>query len=138
MFTSTNTFVINMALPKPTDGELAILQVLWAKGPGTVKVVHEALKKHRAIGYTTALKLMQIMIEKGLLTRKKFGKTHVYHPAVSEEITQKQLLDKLVDSAFQGSAMKLIMQALGNEKTTSDELAQIKLLIEKLEGGQNE
>jgi len=127
-----------MKLPKPTESELAILQVLWAEGPSNVRTIHEVLSAHRDIGYTTALKLMQIMHEKGLLSRKKDGKTHVYTPTVSKEITQNQLLDKLVDSAFQGSSMKLIMQALGNHKTTSDELTQIKSFIEKLEGGQNE
>ncbi len=127
-----------MNTPKPTDGELAILQILWTEGPATVKLVHEKLQLQRDIGYTTALKLMQIMTDKGLLTREKSGKTHVYHPAVSKEITQKQLLNKLMDAAFQGSASKLILHALGNTKTTSDELTQIKLLIKKLEGGQNE
>ena len=127
-----------MKLPKPTESELAILQELWQKGPSTVKVVHEALSATRDIGYTTALKLMQIMHEKGLLTRVRDGKTHIYRPAVSQEKIQKQLLDRLMDTAFQGSAMKLIMQALGNEKTSADELTQIKSFIEKLEGGQNE
>ena len=103
-----------------------------------MKVIHEALSANRDIGYTTALKLMQIMHEKGLLTREREGKTHIYQPAVSQEKVQKQLLNKLVDSAFQGSAMKLIMQALGNENTSTDELTQIKSFIEKLEGGQNE
>ena len=127
-----------MSFPKPTDSELAILQELWQRGPSTVKVIHEALSSSRDIGYTTALKLMQIMHEKGLLTREREGKTHIYQPAVSQEKIQKQLLNKLVDTAFQGSAMKLIMQALGNEKTSTDELTQIKSFIEKLEGGQNE
>ncbi len=127
-----------MKLPKPTDSELAILQVLWQQGPSTVKVIHEALSKTRDIGYTTALKLMQIMHGKGLLTRERLGKTHVYQPAISQEKTQKQLLNKLMDTAFQGSAMNLIMQALGNQKATSEELTQIKSFIEKLEGGQNE
>ncbi|MCG8319381.1 MAG: BlaI/MecI/CopY family transcriptional regulator [Cytophagales bacterium] len=127
-----------MSFPKPTDSELAILQELWQRGPSTVKVIHEALSSSRDIGYTTALKLMQIMHEKGLLTREREGKTHIYQPAVSQEKIQKQLLNKLVDTAFQGSAMKLIMQALGNEKTSIDELTQIKSFIEKLEGGQNE
>ena len=127
-----------MNIPKPTDSELAILQELWKRGPSTVKVIHEALSANRDIGYTTALKLMQIMHEKGLLTREREGKTHIYQPAVSQEKVQKQLLNKLVDTAFQGSAMKLIMQALGNENTSTDELTQIKSFIEKLEGGQNE
>ena len=127
-----------MSLPKPTDSELAILQELWKRGPSTVKVIHEALSAARDIGYTTALKLMQIMHEKGLLTREREGKTHIYQPAVSQEKIQNQLLNKLVDTAFQGSAMKLIMQALGNQNTSTDELTQIKSFIEKLEGGQNE
>ena len=127
-----------MKLPKPTDSELTILQELWQRGPSTVKVIHEALSSTRDIGYTTALKLMQIMHEKGLLTREREGKTHIYQPAVSQEKVQKQLLNKLMDTAFEGSAMKLIMQALGNESTSADELTQIKSFIEKLEGGQNE
>ena len=127
-----------MNLPKPTNSELAILQELWKRGPSTVKVVHEALSSTRDIGYTTALKLMQIMHEKGLLTRERQGKTHIYQPAVSQERIQNQLLNKLVDTAFQGSALKLIMQALGNQSTSTDELTQIKSFIEKLEGGQNE
>ena len=127
-----------MKLPKPTDSELTILQELWQRGPSTVKVIHEALSSTRDIGYTTALKLMQIMHEKGLLTREREGKTHIYQPAVSQEKVRKQLLNKLMDTAFEGSAMKLIMQALGNESTSADELTQIKSFIEKLEGGQNE
>ena len=127
-----------MNIPKPTESELAILQELWKRGPSTVRTIHEALSTGRDIGYTTALKLMQIMHEKGLLTREREGKTHIYRPAVSQEKIQKQLLNKLVDTAFQGSAMKLIMQALGNQKTSADELNKIKSFIEKLEGGQNE
>jgi predicted transcriptional regulator len=127
-----------MKTQKPTESELVILQILWENGPSSVKLVHEVLSKQRDIGYTTALKLMQIMHEKGLLSREKEGKTHIYTPAISQEITQKQLVNRLVDTAFQGSSMSLIMQALGNKKTTAEELTQIKSFIEKLEGGQNE
>ncbi len=127
-----------MQLPKPTESELTILRVLWDKGPSNVRVVHETISLTREMGYTTALKLMQIMHEKGLLTREKDGKTHIYRPAIPQKNTQQQLLDRLVNTAFSGSSMQLIMQALGNRKTTDDELNQIKKLIEKLEGGQNE
>lgn len=120
---------------KPTEKELEILQVLWAHGPATVRAVNEHLASHRQIGYTTTLKLMQIMFDKGLVSRKKDGKTHIYAAEVSEEKTQKQLMDQLLDTAFKGSAMKLVMHALGNEKTSKKELEEIRNYLDKLEGG---
>ncbi len=120
---------------KPTEKELEILQVLWAHGPSTVRTVNERLASHREIGYTTTLKLMQIMFDKGLVSRKKDGKTHIYAAEVSEEKTQKQLMDQLLDTAFKGSAMKLVMHALGNEKTSKKELEEIRNYLDKLEGG---
>ena len=118
---------------RPTESELEILQVLWAKGPGTVRQVNEELNKKRPIGYTTSLKLMQIMTSKGLLRRNTEQKTHIYHPAIKKEEIQQQLLDRLLDSAFGGSAQKLVMQALGNHKASKSELEEIKKLINEME-----
>jgi len=124
---------------KPTDAELEILQVLWAAGPSSVRFVNDQLNENRreehreATGYTTTLKFMQIMAEKGLVTRDTSSRTHIYAAAVKEEDTQRQLLEKFVDSAFRGSAMKLVMQALGSHKASSKELDEIKALIEKME-----
>ncbi|MDI9873076.1 BlaI/MecI/CopY family transcriptional regulator [Flectobacillus rivi] len=118
---------------KPTESELEILQVLWALGQVTVRQVNDELNKKREIGYTTTLKLMQIMFEKKLVTRTDEGRYHLYQSAVSEDETQQQLLDIFVDTAFKGSAMKLVMQALGNHQTSAEELDEIKKLIAQLE-----
>jgi predicted transcriptional regulator len=120
---------------KPTESELEILQVLWAKGPSTVREVNEQLNLRRETGYTTTLKIMQIMTEKGLLTRDESQRTHVYSAAVEEQDTQKQLLDKFLDSVFKGSTANLVMQALGNSQTTADELREIRKLIDDMEKG---
>lgn len=120
---------------KPTESELEILQVLWAKGPCTVREINEHLNLRRETGYTTTLKIMQIMAEKGLLTRDESQRTHVYHPTVQEQDTQKQLLDKFLDSVFKGSTTSLVMQALGNSQTSADELREIRKLIEDMEKG---
>ncbi|MBF9252967.1 BlaI/MecI/CopY family transcriptional regulator [Pontibacter sp. 172403-2] len=120
---------------KPTESELEILQVLWQNGPSTVRFVHEALRKTKDAGYTTTLKLMQIMAEKGMLAADKSSRSHVYRPLLEEENTQRQLLDRFVDAAFRGSASKLVMQALGNNKTSQEELNEIRNLLDKLEGG---
>ncbi|MDN5203507.1 BlaI/MecI/CopY family transcriptional regulator [Fulvivirgaceae bacterium BMA10] len=123
---------------KPTDSELEILQVLWENGPSTVRFINDTLSTQRNVGYTTTLKLMQIMHDKGLLTRQKEGKTHIYKPAVPKEETQGQLIDKLLNTAFEGSAMKLVMQTLGNRRSTAEELQKIRDFIDNLEGGQDE
>jgi predicted transcriptional regulator len=120
---------------KPTESELEILQTLWKKGPSNVKQVHNELEKVKAVGYTTTLKLMQIMIEKGILKREKSGKTHTYTPVISEEKTQSQLIAKLRDSAFGGSAMKLVMQALGNQNASKEEIRELKDYLDKIEKG---
>jgi BlaI family transcriptional regulator, penicillinase repressor len=117
---------------KPTDSELEILHVLWANGPSTVRQVNENLSQFREIGYTTTLKFMQLMHEKGLLTREETGKSHTYTAAVSQTDTQQTLLDRFVETAFKGSASTLVMQALGNHKATPDELAEIRELLDKL------
>jgi BlaI family penicillinase repressor len=121
--------------PKPTDAELAILRVLWSRGPSTVRQVHDALNEVRATGYTTALKLLQIMADKGLVARDETDRTHVYSANVGESETQRQLLDDLMTRAFRGSAMTLVMQALSGAKATPDELARIRKLLDEHEGG---
>src|SRR5215218_8574339 len=122
-------------LPRPTDAELAILRVLWERGPSTVRQVHESLSGGRAIGYTTVLKLMQIMADKGIVERDETDRTHVYTPRRSEEHTQRQLLQDLLDRAFGGSALKLVMQALSTRKASPEELAQIRQLLDDRERG---
>lgn len=124
---------MNKKLPKPTESELAILQILWQAGPSSVRFVNEQLNKQREVGYTTTLKLMQIMLDKGLVARDAQSRTHIYTAAVSEANMQKQLLKKFVDTTFRGSAIKMVMQALGNHKTSSEELEEIKALIKKIE-----
>ncbi|MDJ1500352.1 BlaI/MecI/CopY family transcriptional regulator [Xanthocytophaga agilis] len=121
-------------IPKPTEAELEVLQVLWQKGESTVRDVHEQLTQSKESVYTTTLKIMQIMAEKGLVTRNEENRTHIYMAAVKEEDIQKTLLDKFIDTTFRGSAMKLVMQALGNNKTSSEELAEIQRLLEQMRG----
>ena len=119
---------------KPTDSELEILHILWELGPSTVRAVNERLNERREVGYTTTLKLMQIMHEKGLVKRDESMRTHVYQPAVNKEKTQKHLLDKMIDSLFGGSSTQLVLQALGNgdQKVSAEELAKIQTLIDNL------
>lgn len=119
---------------KPTNAELAILSVLWTQGASTVKVVNETLnaKDSAEIGYTTTLKIMQIMHEKGLVKREKSGRTHIYTAAVSEEETQQGFVDRLLENVFQGSATKLVMQALGRHKASKEELDEIKAFLDKM------
>ena len=118
---------------KPTDAELQILQILWEHGPSSVRFVNDKLNEQREVGYTTTLKLMQIMVEKHLAKRNTDSRTHIYEANVSESSTQEKLLETFLDTAFRGSATKLVMQALGNHQTSSQELAAIKALIEKIE-----
>lgn len=122
-------------LPKPTDSELEILQILWQNGPSTVKVVNEKLNEKKETGYTTTLKLLQIMFEKELVIRNEEERSHVYSAAIEESDIQKALVDKLLESAFSGSAAKLVMQALGNSKTSKEELDQIKAYLTEIEKG---
>jgi len=124
--------------PKPTDAELEILQVLWQQGPSSVRQVHEHLSGDRDTGYTTTLKLMQIMSEKGLVRRNTDARSHIYEAAIAETDVQQQLLRRFVDTAFRGSAMSLVMQALGQHQAGSDELDQIKALIEQMEQNQQQ
>jgi predicted transcriptional regulator len=125
-------------IPKPTESELEILQVLWQHGPNTVRFVNDQLSQKRDVGYTTTLKILQLMLDKGLVLREDDSKTHVYRAAVREEETQGLLLDRFVESAFGGSAMKLVMQALGNRHTSAEELAQIRSLLDNMENQQND
>jgi predicted transcriptional regulator len=120
----------NHSGPKPTESELEILQVLWQRGKATVREVHEELANIKEAGYTTTLKLMQIMHEKGLVTRNDTQKTHVYEAAIDKEKTQQQLVGKMVDSLFDGSASQLVMRALGSAKPTKEEIAEIKKLLD--------
>lgn len=120
---------------RPTEAELEILQILWKKGPSTVREVNDLLNsdQDKNTGYTTTLKFMQIMHEKGILRRDDSQRTHVYTAAVREGKIQSALLDRFLNAAYQGSASKLALQLLGNHKTTPDELAEIKALIDQLE-----
>jgi len=115
--------------PRPTDSELAILRVLWERGPSTVRQVHEAMADTRDTGYTTTLKLMQIMADKGLVSRNEESRTHIYAASAGEEQTQHQLVKDLVDRAFGGSAATLVMRAL-SANTSDEELQEIRQLID--------
>ena len=118
---------------QPTDAEVAILQVLWAEGPSTVRAVQNVLEKERGTQYTTTLKLMQIMLEKGLVSRDESGHAHIYRAAVTRNKTQRQLVGQLLDKVFDGSASQLVMQALSSRRSSPEELAEIRKLIDKLE-----
>jgi predicted transcriptional regulator len=121
--------------PRPTDAELAILTVLWERGPSTVRDVHEALSTSQVSGYTTTLKLLQIMTEKRLVVRDESQRAHIYAAKLSERGTQRQLLGDLVDRAFGGSSAKLVLRALSERPATSDELRDIRALLDQLEKG---
>ena len=118
------------SVPRPTDAELAILRILWERGPSTVRQVHDVLARDRQGAYTTALKLLQIMTEKGLVDRDDRDRTHVYRARLGEEQTQRQLVRDLVDRAFGGSAMKLVMQALATRRASPEELRDIRKAID--------
>jgi BlaI family penicillinase repressor len=117
-------------LPRPTDGELAILRVLWARGPSTVRQVHDVLSRDRPGAYTTTLKLLQIMTEKGLVRRDDADRSHVFQARMTEAQTQRQLVRDLLDRAFGGSASKLVMQALAARRSTPEELVEIRRLLD--------
>lgn len=120
-------------LPRPTDAELAILRVLWQRGASTVREVHEELSRTHDSGYTTVLKLLQIMTDKGLVVRDESQRAHVYAARLSEQKTQRQLLGDLIDRAFGGSPAKLVMQALSASKASAEELTAIRQLIDSME-----
>ncbi|MEL6626896.1 MAG: BlaI/MecI/CopY family transcriptional regulator [Bacteroidota bacterium] len=118
---------------KPTDSELEILQVLWTQGSATVRQVNDQLNKHRQVGYTTTLKIMQIMYDKRMVSRVREGKTHIYRAEVEQSEAQKHLIDKLLDTAFQGSATQLVMQALGGRDTSQEEIDEIRRFLDGLD-----
>ena len=118
---------------KPTEAELEILHVLWENGPSTVRFVNDRLNRYKKTGYTTTLKLMQIMLDKSLLRRDENKRLHTYSSAVTMDEVQKVLLERFLDKTFSGSAHKMVMKALGTHKPNKEELDQIKKLIEELE-----
>jgi BlaI family transcriptional regulator, penicillinase repressor len=134
VYSSGNYFAMAAKYVKPTESELEILNILWGKNVATVRDVHEELAKVKDVGYTTTLKLMQIMHEKGLVKRDESMRTHVYQAAVNKEKTQRHLLDKMIDSLFGGSSTQLVLQALGSgeQKISSEELEKIQLLLNDL------
>ncbi|MFC2151112.1 BlaI/MecI/CopY family transcriptional regulator [Bacteroidota bacterium] len=124
----------------PTESELEILQLLWEFGPSTVRFINEKQNEEKdlpagkaGVGYTTTLKIMQIMVEKAMLNVNKESRQHIYAPALDEDETKSRLLDGFLKKTFSGSAMKLVMQALGNHKPSKEELDEIKSLINKIE-----
>jgi len=123
-----------LGTPRPTPAELEILRVLWDRGPSLVRDVQEVLNGERPTGYTTVLKLLQIMTDKGLVVRDESQRAHVYSTRFSEQRTQRQLLGDLIDRAFGGSPAKLVMQALTATTATADELTAIRLLLDQMEG----
>ena len=124
--------MIKTKTSKPTESELEILSILWDRKNASVRTVHEELSKTKDAGYTTTLKLMQIMFEKKLVTRDDSSKTHIYAPAVTREKTQNQFLNRIIDGLFAGSATELVLQALGNNNTSDAELDKIRQLIDDL------
>lgn len=127
--------VVNMSISKkikPTESELGILQILWQRKSATVREVHEELSKNKTSGYTTTLKLMQIMFEKGIVTRDDRAKTHIYQAALSRKKTQKQFLDKMINGLFAGSSSQLVLQVLGNQKASKSELDEIQKYLDDL------
>ena len=122
--------------PRPTDAELAILRVLWRRGPSTVKEVHDELSRRAPAAYTTTLKQLQIMTEKELVTRDESQRAHLYTARLPEEQTQTQLVKDLLDRAFEGSAGRLVLRALSSRPASAEELAEIRQLLNQLEGGE--
>ena len=134
VYSSGNYCAMAAKYVKPTESELEILNIIWEKSTATVRDVHEELAKSKDVGYTTTLKLMQIMHEKGLVKRDESMRTHVYQAAVNREKTQKHLLDKMIDSLFGGSSTQLVLQALGSgeQKISDEELEKIQVLLNDL------
>ena len=123
-------------LPKPTDAEMAVLGVLWRRGPSTVREVWQEINPSQRTGYTTVLKIMQIMAEKGLVKRDESARSHVYETSLTQSQTQRQVVRHLLDRVFGGSAPQLVMQALAAKKSSPEELAEIRKLLDEMEGGQ--
>ena len=127
---------LDTQLPRPTDTELSILTVLWERGPSTVREVHDELIKSQPAGYTTVLKMLQIMIDKGLVLRDESERAHVYTARLTEQKTQRQLVTDLLDRAFGGSSAKLVMQALSTKRATPEELSEIRAMLQKIGGAE--
>jgi BlaI family transcriptional regulator, penicillinase repressor len=127
----------NEPLPRPTEAELELLSVLWTRGPSTVRQIHEALSGEKTTGYTTTLKILQKMLEKGLLRRDERERSHVYAAVWRAEQTQRQLVRDLLRRAFRGAPARLVVQALSEEKVSAEELAEIRRLLDDLEARQN-
>jgi BlaI family transcriptional regulator, penicillinase repressor len=125
------------SLPKPTEAELALLRVLWERGPSTVREIHESLSDEKETGYTTSLKILQNMAEKGLVARDESRRSHVYRAVYQAEQTQRQLVRDLLRRAFGGSPGKLVVQALSEETVSADDLAEIRRLLDELEARQS-
>ncbi len=125
--------IMNNEKIKPTSSELEILNILWAKGPSTVREIHEILTQNKEAGYTTTLKLMQIMHEKKMVKRDETSKSHIYIADVSQEKMQGQIVRGMIDGIFNGSASRLVMQALGNHKTDTNELNEIRKYLDEIE-----
>ncbi|MEO8821408.1 MAG: BlaI/MecI/CopY family transcriptional regulator [Ginsengibacter sp.] len=123
----------NLKLNKPTESEMGILQVLWEKGPSTVREIHDILSQTKEAGYTTTLKLMQIMNEKNLLKRNDESKTHIYTAVIKKESIQKQAVSKMINGLFKGSPAKLVMHALGNHRASKEEILEIKKYLDEME-----
>jgi BlaI family transcriptional regulator, penicillinase repressor len=130
--------MVKKEMPRPTGAELEILRVLWERGPSTVREVQETLDQIKPTGYTTVLKLLQIMADKGLVARDEKQRAHVYSARFAQEQTQRQLLGDLLDRVFNGSALNLVMQALASRKTSKEELSQIKQLLDEYSRGEEQ
>ncbi len=122
---------------KPTEAELEVLGLLWNNGPSTVKEINDLLNQEKEVGYTTTLKIMQIMFDKNILTREKLGRSHIYNAAINKGETQGILLEKFLKTTFSSSASKLVMQAIGRASTTQNEIDEIKKYLEMLEKGKD-
>ena len=133
-----STQTVKSNIPRPTPAELEILRVLWKRGPSTVREVQTELSRSRPTGYTTALKFLQIMTQKGLVRRDESQRTHIYRASVPKEETQGHLVSDLLERAFEGSAARLAAHALSTHKASPEELKEIRRLLDELEGGQDE
>jgi predicted transcriptional regulator len=128
-----------MARPEstqPTEVELQILRALWEQGPATVRQIHNALAAEKGTNYSTTVKMLAIMLEKGLVKRDEKSRPHVYRPAATQQATQRRMLHQLIKKAYNGSAGSLVLQALSSKSATPDELSEIRQLLDELEGGQ--
>jgi len=126
-----------MEYKKPTDSEMEILQILWQNGPSTVRFINDILNERRDVGYTTTLKLLQIMNDKGIAVRDTDSKTHIYSAAIIESDTKNHMITDFVNNIFHGSAMDLVMQTLGNSTATDSEIEELKAIIQQLESYNN-